>query len=107
MRIKMLMGPLAGLTVDYELPVAESLVDTGFAEVVPVVERAVIRMETPEAPRALSLPAPSRMTLAALEDEGDAYGVNETDLEGTGAGGRIVKANWVARIAAEREARGL
>ena len=107
MRVKILMGPGAGLYEEHAQPVAESLIDSGFAEAASEVERAVVGMETPEAPRALSLPTPSRMTIAALEDEGDSYGVNERDLMPTGAGGRIVKADWVARITTARPARGL
>tara|TARA_Y100000310_G_scaffold309531_1_gene353717 strand:+ start:4328 stop:4645 length:318 start_codon:yes stop_codon:yes gene_type:complete len=34
-------------------------------------------------------------TVPELEDMGDEYGIEAKDIEGTGAGGKVVKADWV------------
>ena len=41
--------------------------------------------------------------IRVLEDIGDAYGINEDNIEGTGARGRIIKADWLKIL---KKARG-
>lgn len=43
------------------------------------------------------------LTLAQLEDLGDGYGIEASDIEGSGSGGNVLKRDWIGRI---REARG-
>ncbi len=137
MRIRNLMGRSAGLVEELSEDAGQSMLDSGQGELVPQegaedavavveVEEAQVVVEDAEADETEAgddeadagdaegegSPLES-WTTAELEDLGDEYGIEASDIEGTGAGGNVVKADWVrvldARMAKadeEEEAEG-
>ena len=124
MRIRIVQGRAAGQVEECDEATAQSMVDSGYAELEPSgddrggVGRGGGAGATEGAKAAETATRGSRRdpgsgvstnlascTIAALEDLGDEYGIEAADIDGTGAGGNVVKADWV-RVLSARVAGG-
>ncbi len=128
MRIRITQGRAAGSVEEMSEDAGQAALDTGYGELAPQegaedavavveVEEAQVVVEDAEADETDAGgdqdSALASWTTAELEDLGDEYGIEAKDIEGTGAGGNVVKADWVrvldARMAEadeEEEAEG-
>ena len=88
MRVKILHGSEIGQVQDHPDGDiwAENAVQTGYAELAPEPKPDVPDLDA--------------LTVAELEDVGDGYGIEAKHIEGTGARGRVVRADWLRVLTA-------
>lgn len=99
MKVLMVLGPYAGQVVEWDTPVAETLIGTGEAEPYTDPERYLgLDGEGWSDAGNVTVVDPvdlNTFTVAQLEDMGDVHNIEAVDIDGTGADGGVVKADWV------------
>lgn len=94
---------LAGQVTNLDPDRAKILIDAGYAEPIGPQRRQAPETATAEPPEAAVMPAPERQQVSATsaaEELAEEHGIDLTTVQGTGAGGNVLKSD-VERVIAE------